>query len=357
MSKQTKSRPEGTGSERKSMFSGLRRAFGSNSSSSGKRAEAENQDKAEEANAERFAITNPFREEPPPSYSEAQQQQTQAPGSSTSSRRPTQGASADKFRFLADFDTAFLIDDSGSMVSKDDGRYTSRSRWEQTRDVIKQVVPVCTKYDEDGVDLYFLNDVDHKNFDEEEPSWCAEGIEEEGKGSHVYHNITSPKVVNRIFENRTPAGLTPTGPRLDGILGAYIGCYERRVRDGQEAPKPLNIIVITDGAHTGQNPANILIRHARKLDALEAPYYQVGVQFFQVGQDPGAAAALTTLDNCLGDVVRDQELRDMVDCITYKELDKRGQPPLSVDTVLKVVLGAVNKRLDNKRLSAGKLVR
>lgn len=49
---------------------------------------------------------------------------------------------------LRDFDTVFLVDDSGSMAG---------ARWREAKSAIDGVVHQAIKYDEDGIDIYFLN--------------------------------------------------------------------------------------------------------------------------------------------------------------------------------------------------------
>jgi len=364
--------PDGTGNGKRSMFSSIKRALSnSGKGNKDKRAgTAPSDDVDSKAHEAGLANTNPFVE-PPPAYSptvpESSGQSALRSATGSSFRSPTastSGDSNDKFRFLSQFDTAFLIDDSGSMASRDDGFL---SRWEQTRDVIKQIVPICMQYDRDGVDIYFLNDPYDifRNHNDREQCWSQEGIREEGKASHVYHNVTDAEIVSRVFNGREPRQTTPTGRRLDEILSSYVACYQTRERNQQELPKPLNIIVITDGQATDREHLMAsLIKHAQKLDQIGAPYHQVGVQFFQVGKDNGAAGFLRELDDDLVKIRsrsrmeqgnQSQELRDIVDCVTYDELSKSGYPPLSADTVLKIILGAVNKHLDQQRIRRGKL--
>ncbi|KAI0970869.1 hypothetical protein F4678DRAFT_461999 [Xylaria arbuscula] len=271
----------------------------------------------------------------------------------------------DKFRFLAEFDTVFLIDDSSSMTWNDRGEARSRSgepsRWEQTRDVIEQIVPVCMLYDQDGVDIYFLNDPYHMHlFDDphqNEPCWSKEPDLEEGKASHAYIGVGNANDVRKVFDSRKPMLSTPTGKRLGEIMETYVNCYEARETRGQNPPKPLNIIVITDGeASDKQVLRDNLIKQAERLDTLSAPYHQLGVQFFQVGKDDWAARHLRELDDGLGKYRRGKELRDIVDCVTHEQLSGESGRTLTADVILKIVLGAVNRHLDNQRIREGLLV-
>ncbi|KAI0555892.1 hypothetical protein F4679DRAFT_520239 [Xylaria curta] len=331
---------------------------------------------------EALASSNPFAD-PPPAYS-----LTEAGGSGQNEKAPTQKppsrvqsiysrlrgspsnpitSEADKFRFLAEFDTVFLIDDSSSMTWSDRGdvrfKHGELSRWEQTRNVIEQIVPVCMRYDQDGVDIYFLNDPYHMNFFEDphrnDPGWSKAGDMDEGKASHAYIGVKNAKDVKTVFDSRQPMLNTPTGRRLGEMMETYVNCYAARDARHLALPKPLNIIVITDGEASDKDfLRDNLIRQAERLDALSAPYHQLGVQFFQVGKDESAARHLRELDDGLGKYRRGKELRDIVDCITYEQLSSEGgSAQLTADVILKVVLGAVNRHLDNQKIREGLLVR
>lgn len=222
----------------------------------------------------------------------------------------------DQFAFLKSFDTIFLIDDSGSMAG---------SCWKEVRDVLGSIAPICTSHDPDGVDVYFLN---HRSTSSGTPPQASGG----------YYNTSSVAQIQQLFQLVRPSGATPTGTRLDNILRPYIKSFSK----DPDNTKPINIIVITDGSPT-DDPESIIVHHAKKLDQLEAPPHQVGIQFFQVGNDPSATEALRSLD----DELEQLGIRDMVDTASWNinEGKKKG---LSADGILKVVLGAVVRRLDRK---------
>lgn len=64
-----------------------------------------------------------------------------------------------------------------------------------------------------------------------------------------------------------------------------------------------------------------------------------GIQFFQVGNEPGAAQHLATLDDEIETI--GGGCRDIVDTVPYAD----GYS-LTAEGILKTLLGAVNKRLD-----------
>ncbi|KAJ4859032.1 hypothetical protein T069G_07299 [Trichoderma breve] len=208
----------------------------------------------------------------------------------------------DPFAFLSYFDTVFVIDDSGSMTGKS---------WEEVAGVLRAITPICTTHDKDGIDLYFLN---HKSKKEKTP---------EGKAPYGYYNIETPEEITEIFDKVKPNG--------------------DKSRDIDDV-KPINIIVITDG-EPSDDPNPVITKYAKDLDRLDAPVHQVGIQFFQVGNAPGAARALQSLDDLFGP---SSSVRDMVDTVSWDANPLRPFRPktLSADTILKVVLGAVIRRLD-----------
>ncbi|KAJ0335490.1 hypothetical protein COL154_013604 [Colletotrichum chrysophilum] len=284
--------------------------YPSDGGNNGQRSDGENDKPGNVANAIEGV------EDPPPAYNYRDFQ----PKSSSSSKHEGLVASTpkDPYAFLSFFDTIFLIDDSSSMKG---------ASWHEVRLALKAIVPKCVAHDADGIDLYFLN---YQTKDE--------GNADQGKASGGFRNIKMSENVGKTFSTVGPRGATFTGQRLRHILKPYLELLEQN-KDDIDTVKALNIIVITDGAANDDVEAPI-ITAAKELDKLGAPMHQLGIQFFQVGNDCGAREALRELDDSLG-----QDLRDIVDTVTWNE----GQPgKLTADHILKVLLGAVVKRLDRK---------
>ncbi|KAH7321216.1 hypothetical protein B0I35DRAFT_477723 [Stachybotrys elegans] len=264
----------------------------------------------------------------PPPYSAAQPTNpfsSLAPGNVRSGHSPAPSLASvstpeDKYAFLSSFDTIFLIDDSSSMYG---------SRWKEVGAVLEAITPICTDHDSDGIDVYFLNHRSRAS----NPSGTAQG---------GYYGVTSSKTVTDLFKKLGPSGGTPTGHRLDELLTPYLEKLERA--HDPASVKPVNIIVITDGA-ASDDPESIIVRCAGKLDKLDALPYQVGIQFFQVGHDRSATEDLADLDDGLAK----RGVRDMVDTVTWDSQSLVGQKSLTADAILKVVLGAVVRRLDRKK--------
>jgi hypothetical protein len=262
----------------------------------------------------------------PPPYTE-----TAVPAIHITSAEETESESDSQYSFLADFDTIFLVDDSSSMQGR---------RWKEAEAAIAAIAPICTKYDSDGIDIYFLN---HRDYTV--------------RGPGGYHNITTASQVHSIFNRVQPRGPTRVGSRLFDILDPYMRRVEamhaaKRERGSMLDPavfvKPINIITITDGEFT-DDAEGIIVKTAKTLDgpSCDAIPWQVGIQFFQIGNDESVRRYLEDLDDHLGERCRDLQMRDIVDTVSWKN---RDGDRLEGDGILKTVLGAVNKRLDRRRV-------
>ncbi|WVQ96019.1 hypothetical protein IAU59_003119 [Kwoniella sp. CBS 9459] len=219
----------------------------------------------------------------------------------------------DALEMLREFDTVFLVDDSTSMAG---------DRWSQARQALMEVAEIAARYDENGVDIYFLN---------------SKRVGKELKAAHE---------VEDLFRGLEPKGATPTGIRLEAILRDYMSRLERSqlaspggssAEEGHGV-KAMNLIVVTDGAPT-DDPESVLIACAKRLDKGEYPLSQVGVQFLQIGDDIEAREALQELDDGLSSA---HGVRDIVDTVLYQ-----GEE-MSAGLIIKTLLGGINRRLDRR---------
>ncbi|KAL7622443.1 hypothetical protein AAE478_007948 [Parahypoxylon ruwenzoriense] len=246
----------------------------------------------------------------------------------------------DPYAFLKHFNTVFLIDDSASM----------EPYWPEVGALLEKIAPICIEHDRNGIDIFFVN---HRP-----RGYFAYSLIDRGLLRMGYRNIGLMDGVREMRDNVTGilAGVKPRGKcKLDRSLGRildhYVGAFHTMqvvrpgLSDGKVAPRrimPLNLIVVTDGI-VDDNPNDSLIRTARKLDEMDAPPDQVGVQFFRVGDDGKARQAMDATDDLLSDAL---DVRDMVDTTTWS-----GKPgELSPDAVLKVVLGAVERSIDKVKI-------
>ena len=240
-------------------------------------------------------------------------------------RRVTTLATDDQLHALKEYDTQFLIDDSGSMRLSTSKISKGKTHWEEVNQVLSDIVGICAEFDENGVDVFFFNS--------------------SLVGQFNRTNIKNPDEVMKLFEDRYQAGIrgsTPTAEALDLIIAPYLKECERCHIEDRKFPKPKNIIVMTDGAaNNNKLLRQNLISYAKKLDKIDAPLNQIGVQFFQVGNVEGVEEFLIYLDNALSE---DNECRDFIDTKSSEDMGPEG---LTARRVLTTVLGGVSRRFDN----------
>ncbi|KAH9844363.1 uncharacterized protein C8Q71DRAFT_41712 [Rhodofomes roseus] len=228
-------------------------------------------------------------------------------------RRPMrQNSVEDALETLRKYNTVIVVDDSGSMAG---------SRWKEARNALAALAGIASKYDTDGIDVCFLN------------------------SKHVGNNVKDPELVRRLFDTVRPGGPTPIGEKLETLLLYYLDGLERakaRADEGDhsfmKSIKPVNYIMITDGAAT-DDPEAVIVAAARRLDTHNFPLTQVGIQFVQIGNSPDATEFLNELDNGLG---QNYGIRDIVDTTPYLG----GE--LNAEIIIKILLGGINRRVDKR---------
>lgn len=164
---------------------------------------------------------------------------------------------------LGDYDTFFLVDDSGSM----------EPYWKTTARVLANIVSIAVKYDDDGVDVKFFN----------------KRIKKENRT-----NLNTTDKVMALFTNNTPPrGATLTADVLDEVLYDYMFRYHK-----DPDIKGLNLVVLTDGEpDPDQDVEGVLKEYATALKTEGAHRFKVGVQFVQIGGDENARKFLKFLDD------------------------------------------------------------
>lgn len=242
-----------------------------------------------------------------------------------------------QLEFLRSYDTIFVVDDSSSMnVNERPDGSMGQSRWEEARDALAGMVEIAAKYDDDGVEVHFLN------------------------SDRSLSNCREPQVVKRLFDSITPEGMTPTGTKLELLLLQYMDDIEtfKQTRQGKE-PKKRNYVVITDGA-ASDDPESVILATAMRLDRANFPLTQIGIQFVQVGDDAEARAALQELDDALQS---QHSCRDIVDTVPYSGMTLNSDLLIKVSYTAPVLafavvhitflsqalLGGINRRLDRQK--------
>ncbi|KAI0465835.1 hypothetical protein F4859DRAFT_507743 [Xylaria cf. heliscus] len=232
----------------------------------------------------------------------------------------------DAYAALAYIHTLLLIDDSESM----------QGCWDEVGDIIRIITPVCAKYDRDGIEIEFVN---HR----------PKGHSLNGRSGykHIAHlkgRLDMHDNVAGIYHNVKPKGKCRMDKRLASILDPYMTDYENTLTrsGGKKLITPLNVILISDMQWRGDEGClEAVTRTARRLDVAGAPKYQVGVQFFRVG-DAAREMDADTVRLIDDRIWKEMGVRDMVDMTTWT-----GKPgELSPRGILKVVLGAVRRSID-----------
>ncbi|KAI5480560.1 hypothetical protein MNV49_000256 [Pseudohyphozyma bogoriensis] len=222
------------------------------------------------------------------------------------------GGREDPLAQLAKFDTYFLIDDSESM----------EMFWDELSSALQSVIAKAVQFDSDGVDIAFFNNL-------------------------TKATSKSADELFRLFRRVEPRKSTPTASALKRVLEPYMSDLENWKIEGQPTgyprPKPLNLIVLTDGApDKGEDPEPIIVDIAKRLDAGRFPPYQIGIQFVQIGVDDEAADHLRALDD---DLKSKHGIRDFVDTVLF---DVKNQGVLNEQYIIKALLGSMNRSIDKQ---------
>jgi len=206
-----------------------------------------------------------------------------------------------ELRRLNEIKTVILVDDSASMYG---------DRWAEAREALAGVADLAAKYSSEGVDVYFLNN----------PRFGTD--------------FKDGTAIRLLFDSVVPEGQTPIGVKLDEIFNRYLPLLE----DQRLNHKPITIVVITDGEPTDE-PKEVIIDAARRLDRTGVAPHRFGIQFAQIGDDEDASIALRELDDGIAAV---NGIRDMVDYTPCSPNDLK----FTTDTVIKILLGATSRLID-----------
>jgi Mg-chelatase subunit ChlD len=184
---------------------------------------------------------------------------------------------------LKNLDIEFLLDKSGSMVTRDCPG--GKTRWEYGQETTLALATYSEKHDPDGITVVPF------------------------AGSYkVYEGVTAEKV-GQVFKENDPQGSTNTAAVLASRLDAYFA------RKAQGGAKSVCMLVLTDGAPDDQDAvANVIVAATKKMDADE----EIAISFIQIGQDAGASAFLQYLDDGL--VAKGAKF-DIVDTVKIAEVE------------------------------------
>ncbi|KAG0150726.1 hypothetical protein CROQUDRAFT_57754 [Cronartium quercuum f. sp. fusiforme G11] len=245
-------------------------------------------------------------------YNQASQYQAQPTYNPPSGPPPPQsgayygtgyGDGEDPFAMLSRFDTVVLVDDSGSM----------EMFWDETREALIGLVAKAVQFDADGIDLHFFNDIRASTY-----------------------GCRTTQQVKDIFRQVEPRKSTPTANALKRVLDPYLQKLHQAKTNGSQV-KPMNLIVLTDGAPDyGQDPEQMIVETGKFLDGGRYPLSQLGISFIQIGNDEEASRHLASLDD---DLRAKHRIRDFVDCTPYKASDSPRVASLLINPILLSVCG------------------
>ncbi|KAL3490811.1 hypothetical protein BJX62DRAFT_206402 [Aspergillus germanicus] len=183
---------------------------------------------------------------------------------------------------LSLYDIVLYVDDSGSIEFEEKG-----VRKEQLKQIIGIVATIASTFDEDGINIRFMNNELSRN-----------GIRSVGE-------------VEQLIASVRFSGMTPLGTGLKNkVLDPLIVGPAR----ANQLQKPVLVITITDGQPAGEPLDSVAqgIRYA--VDEVGRSQYgrgAVAFQFSQVGNDTKARDFLGSLDN-------DPSIGGLIDCTSSK---------------------------------------
>jgi uncharacterized protein YegL len=222
------------------------------------------------------------------------------------------------------YDIIIYIDDSGSMQFEENGE-----RIKDLQLILQRVSSVATIFDEDGVQLRFMN----SNYD---PS-MVDGIRSEQQVDQLMRNVA--------FKGLTPMGTALRQKVIDGIIVPKI---QRR-----QYLKPTLVISVTDGQPAGEAQNTIFDTIKYAADQVSRQFGRGGIafQFAQVGNDLKAREFLNKLDE-------DPVVGPMIDCTSNFENESDEMKRMGVDLtpelwLVKLMLGAIDSSYDRKDEKSG----
>ena len=209
-----------------------------------------------------------------------------------------------RLQVLSQYDIKIILDDSSSMNC---GGFKSEiTRWNESLEAIDSILKLATIFDTNGVEVYMLNNSEEHSFKKGD-MWME-----------TLHKIS-------------PRGGTLLGRKVNDIFASYIRILDQK-------PKPINLIVISDGEADDKNLLiNSIVNFCKTLQSRGLdPTNCFGIQFYQVGTDESATKFLCELDN---DLKSKYNIPDIVD---HVKSDKKSVKEL----MMKTMLGGISREID-----------
>jgi len=193
--------------------------------------------------------------------------------------------------------------------------------------VLQRVAFAATLFDDDGVDVRFMNS--------DPPPQATSGIRSEQQ-------------IEQLLNGHRFSGLTPMGTNLRKKV--INDMFIPALRSGR-MKKPLLVIAITDGQPAGEPQTAVFDTVREAVTEAGRSQYGTGAiafQFAQVGNDQQAREFLGKLD-------ADPTVGSMVDCTSNFETESeemaRANPPVDLTPdlwIIKLLMGAIDPSYDTQ---------
>jgi len=213
---------------------------------------------------------------------------------------------SEKLSMLEKYEIVLLIDDSGSMNTPLNDHTAHATRWDELKSVINIVISVATIFDEDGIDIHFLNRSNHSN-------------------------VKSLDEVDTILHDK-PHGLTPLVSKLEEILTKF-----------KDSEKPVLVVIPTDGVPNSGNGQDDLKEFKQLLQ--NKNHSKFFISFLACSDQDSEIGYLNDLDKAVPNI-------DTLDdyCSERKEVVTVQGADFSYtfgDHVARLLLGPICPELDN----------
>eukprot|EP01060_Flectonema_neradi_P036861 TRINITY_DN7242_c4_g1_i1.p1 TRINITY_DN7242_c4_g1~~TRINITY_DN7242_c4_g1_i1.p1 ORF type:complete len:523 (+),score=106.73 TRINITY_DN7242_c4_g1_i1:40-1569(+) len=219
-------------------------------------------------------------------------------------------ADANDLVLLEDYEIVFVADDSGSMsissipVSERKLGQPNPSRWDELKNTMYQIIELACIFDEDGVDVYFLN----------RPH--VRGI----------RSRDDPNLMAALQEK--PSGTTPLTETLLEVMQDY-----------NDKEKPVLVIIATDGEPNG-GPAPFVSVITKAIKTLPTPFK---FQIMACTDDDDQVGWLNTFDDLLDEVdVTDDYISERREVLAAGRCTQFKRS----DWVIKALLGPISRKFD-----------
>ncbi|KAL9124627.1 MAG: hypothetical protein Q9217_006058 [Psora testacea] len=233
---------------------------------------------------------------------------------------------------LALYDIVLYVDNSGSIEVDEGGK-----RKRDLQATLTRVLEVALRFDDDGVDLRFMNGPSRDWLTWGEESLSARGFTSSEIMFLLDTHVKDEQTINRYIQNQPSIfrGTTPLGSQLRTQVLEDIVLKRARANQLQ---KPVLVITITDGIPVREPERALydgILYTVNELSRLPCGAGAVSFQFAQVGTDKEAQSFLAQLDS--------YELEEL-------EMAARNPPILLTPELwlVKMLIGAIDSSYDNK---------